>query len=94
MCDIALQPPVLKNSGYICLFATNHFKKNTYIDILRMLAPYQLGYMVIVVVLQIIVVFIMRHIQVLVGSVAMIFNVVMTIALGRPVYRKAYSDLN
>ena len=26
------------------LFATNHFKKNIYIDILRMLAPYQWGY--------------------------------------------------
>lgn len=48
--------------------------------------------MVIVVVLRIMVIFIMGHVQVLVGRVAMVFNVAMIIALTtlKICQRKAY----
>ena len=55
--------------------------QNIYIDILKLFTTYQWGYMVIIVVLWIMVVFIKGQIHILLGGVVLMFNDTMTIVL-------------
>ena len=86
----------------MCLFATNHFKKNIYKDILRISIKIFLALPIRLSddccgVMDTGCFIIIGQVQVLVGRVALIFNVVMTIMLSTygkmNVNRKAYSDL-